>query len=94
MGLYNFSATWAGNDNYNGTDISGGFKVNKIDPALVVDVKDIKVGENATISVNLDSDATGNVTITLDNQNYTVAINEGQAIKVIGGLKVGDYKCY
>ena len=91
VGLYNFSATWAGNDNYNGTDISGGFKVNKIDPALVVDVKDIKVGENATISVNLDSDATGNVTITLDNQNYTVAINEGQAIKVIGGLKVGDY---
>ena len=91
VGLYNFSATWAGNDNYNGTDISSGFKVNKIDPALVVDVKDIKVGENATISVNLDSDATGNVTITLDNQNYTVAINEGQAIKVIGGLKVGDY---
>lgn len=91
VGLYNFSATWAGNDNYNGTDISGGFKVNKIDPALVVDVKDIKVGENATISVNLDSDATGNVTITLDNQNYTVAINEGQAIKVMGGLKVGDY---
>ncbi len=91
VGLYNFSATWAGNDNYNGTDISGSFKVNKIDPALVVDVKDIKVGENATISVNLDSDATGNVTITLDNQNYTVAINEGQAIKVIGGLKVGDY---
>ena len=89
--MYNFSATWAGNDNYNGTDISGGFKVNKIDPALVVDVKDIKVGENATISVNLDSDATGNVTITLDNQNYTVAINEGQAIKVMGGLKVGDY---
>lgn len=91
VGLYNFSATWAGNDNYNETDISGGFKVNKIDPALVVDVKDIKVGENATISVNLDSDATGNVTIMLDNQNYTVAINEGQAIKVIGGLKVGDY---
>ena len=91
VGLYNFSATWAGNDNYNETDISGGFKVNKIDPALVVDVKDIKVGENATISVNLDSDATGNVTITLDNQNYTVAINEGQAIKVICGLKVGDY---
>ena len=91
VGLYNFSATWAGNDNYNETDISGGFKVNKIDPALVVDVKDIKVGENATISVNLDSDATGNVTIMLDNQNYTVAINEGQAIKVICGLKVGDY---
>ena len=92
--MYNFSATWAGNDNYNGTDISGGFKVNKIDPALAVDVKDIKVGENATISVNLDSDATGNVTITLDNQNYTVAINEGQTIKVIGGLKAGTYDVF
>ena len=93
-GLYNFSATWAGNDNYNGTNISGGFKINKIDSTIAINVEDIKVGENATIIVNLDSDATGNVTITLDNQNYTVAINEGQTIKVIGGLKAGTYDVF
>ena len=92
--LYNFSATWAGNDNYNGTNISGGFKINKIDSTIAINVEDIKVGENATIIVNLDSDATGNVTITLDNQNYTVAINEGQTIKVIGGLKAGTYDVF
>ena len=93
-GLYNFSATWAGNDNYNGTNISGGFKINKIDSTIAINVEDIKVGENATIIVNLDSDATGNVTITLDNQNYTVVINEGQTIKVIGGLKAGTYDVF
>ena len=93
-GLYNFNATWAGNDNYNGTNISGGFKINKIDSTIAINVEDIKVGENATIIVNLDSDATGNVTITLDNQNYTVAINEGQTIKVIGGLKAGTYDVF
>ncbi len=93
-GLYNFSATWAGNDNYNGTNISGGFKINKIDSTIAINVEDIKDGENATIIVNLDSDATGNVTITLDNQNYTVAINEGQTIKVIGGLKAGTYDVF
>ena len=93
-GLYNFSATWAGNDNYNGTNISGGFKINKIDSTIAINVEDIKVGENATIIVNLDSDATGNVTITLDNQNYTVAINEVQTIKVIGGLKAGTYDVF
>nr|WP_303210371.1 Ig-like domain-containing protein [Methanobrevibacter smithii] len=93
-GLYNFSATWAGNDNYNGTNISGGFKINKIDSTIAINVEDIKVGENATIIVNLDSDATGNVTITLDNQNYTVTINEGQTIKVIGGLKAGTYDVF
>ena len=93
-GLYNFSATWAGNDNYNGTNISGGFKINKIDSTIAINVEDIKVGENATIIVNLDSDATGNVTITLDNQKYTVAINEGQTIKVIGGLKAGTYDVF
>ena len=93
-GLYNFSATWAGNDNYNGTNISGGFKINKIDSTIAINVEDIKVGENATIIVNLDSDATGNVTITLDNQNYTVAINEGQTIKVICGLKAGTYDVF
>ena len=93
-GLYNFSATWAGNDNYNGTNISGGFKINKINSTIAINVEDIKVGENATIIVNLDSDATGNVNITLDNQNYTVAINEGQTIKVIGGLKAGTYDVF
>ena len=93
-GLYNFSATWAGNDNYNGTNISGGFKINKIDSTIAINVEDIKVGENATIIVNLDSDATGNVIITLDNQNYTVDINEGQTIKVIGGLKAGTYDVF
>ncbi|WP_400229028.1 Ig-like domain-containing protein [Methanobrevibacter smithii] len=93
-GLYNFSATWAGNDNYNGTNISSGFKINKINSTIAINVEDIKVGENATIIVNLDSDATGNVTITLDNQNYTVAINEGQTIKVIGGLKAGTYDVF
>ena len=93
-GLYNFSATWAGNDNYNGTNISGGFKINKIDSTIAINVEDIKVGENATIIVNLDGDATGNVTITLDNQNYTVAINEGQTIKVISGLKAGTYDVF
>lgn len=93
-GLYNFTATWAGNDNYNGTNISGGFKINKIDSTIAINVEDINVGENATIIVNLDSDATGNVTITLDNQNYTVAINEGQTIKVIGGLKSGTYDVF
>ena len=93
-GLYNFSATWAGNDNYNGTNISGGFKINKMDSTIAINVEDIKVGENATIIVNLDSDATGNVIITLDNQNYTVAINEGQTIKVIGGLKAGTYDVF
>ena len=93
-GLYNFSATWAGNDNYNGTNISGGFKINKIDSTIAINVEDIKVGENATIIVNLDSDATGNVIITLDNQNYTVVINEGQTIKVIGGLKAGTYDVF
>ena len=93
-GLYNFSATWAGNDNYNGTNISGGFKINKIDSTIAINVEDIKVGENATIIVNLDSDATGIVTITLDNQNYTVAINEGQTIKVIGGLKADTYDVF
>ena len=93
-GLYNFSATWAGNDNYNGTNISGGFKINKIDSTIAINVEDIKVGENATIIVNLDSDATGNVTIIVDNQNYTVAINEGMAIKVISGLKTGTYDVF
>ena len=91
VGSYNFTARWAGNDNYNNIKSEGVFKVNKIDSNITVNADDIKVGENATVTVNVSSDATGDVIITVDGKNYTVAIVDGKAVKTIADLKANNY---
>ena len=91
-GLYTFTARFNGNDNYNATTDSGRFCIGKITPSFIdIDVDNIEVGEDATITVTLPGDATGNVVITVDNKNYTVAIKDGKAVQTISGLKAGEY---
>ena len=90
-GTYGFTAVWAGNDNYAAVDENGDFKVNKLNSTVAVNADDIKVGENATVSVNVPSDATGNVIVTVDGKDYTVAIVDGKAVKTIADLKANNY---
>ena len=90
-GTYGFAAVWAGDDNYNIVTENGDFKVNKIDSSVVVNVNNIKVGEELTITVNVPSDATGDVTVSVDGKEYKVAIENGKAVKTISDLKADDY---
>ena len=90
-GTYGFAAVWAGDDNYNIVTENGDFKVNKVDSAIDVAVSDIKVGEDAVISVKLASDANGEVVITVNGEDYTAAIENGKAVKTIADLKANDY---
>ena len=90
-GTYGFAAVWAGDDNYNIVTENGDFKVNKIDSTVVVNVNNIKVGEELTITVNVPSDATGDVTVSVDGKEYNVAIENGKAVKTIADLKANDY---
>ena len=90
-GTYAFAAAWAGNDNYNIVTENGDFKVNKIDSSVAVNVNNIKVGEELTITVNVPFDATGDVTVSVDGKEYNVAIENGKAVKTIADLKANDY---
>ena len=90
-GTYAFAAAWAGDDNYNAVAENGDFKVNKVDSSVAVNVNNIKVGEELTITVNVPSDATGDVTVSVDGKEYKVAIENGKAVKTISGLKADDY---
>ena len=93
-GVYNFSAIWDGNDNYNLTADSGKFKINKINSTVSVGADDIRVGENVTVTVSLASDTTGNVIISVDNQVYNVAIENGSVVKTISDFKAGIYDVF
>ena len=65
--------------------------LNKVKPTLHIDSEHIYVGDNATITVRLPSDATGNVTITINNNNYTKALVSGSAEFNVSGLPHGNY---
>ena len=90
-GTYAFAAVWAGDDNYNIVTENGDFKVNKVDSSVAVNVNNIKVGEELTITVNVPADATGDVTVSVDGKEYNVDIENGKAVKTISGLKADDY---
>ena len=63
----------------------------KLKPTIHIDSEHIFVGDNATITVRLPSDATGNVTITINNNNYTESIVNGSAVFNVSGLPHGNY---
>ena len=90
-GTYDFTAKFAGDNNYNDVGDSGNFKVNKVDSVIDVAVSDIKVGEDAVITVKLLSDATGNVTVNVNGKDYTEPVVNGMANVKVSGLKADTY---
>ena len=54
----------------------------------------IAVGEDATINITGLEDATGNVTVTIDNRNYTATIKDGNASVNVSDLSAGNFTAY
>ena len=90
-GSYDFAAVWEGNDNYNPCTSSGSFFVNKIDSSIDVVIEDIVVGEDAVVNVALPINATGDVIINVDGNEYSVTLEDGKATQTISNLKAGNY---
>ena len=90
-GEYDVSAVFAGDDNYGSVSNVSSFKVSKLDNPISIDVGDIKAGEDVVITVNVDSGATGNITITVDGKEYTNVTESGVATFTVSGLKNGSY---
>jgi hypothetical protein len=60
-------------------------------PEMSVSVADIEEGSTAHVSINLPSDATGKVTVSVNGQSYVATVAGGQASVDLPGLKAGDY---
>ena len=84
-GLYDVTATFKGNDKYDAKSASDSFRVIDSDTSMNITVDDGK------IIVELPEDATGNVTVTIGDKNYTVPVENGKAIVDISDLEPGDY---
>ena len=88
---YNVSAVYNGDTNYNSVSNSTKLNVAKANSTLVVSADSIVYGENAFVSVIVPGDATGNVTITINDIAKTAKINNGRASATFSGLTAKEY---
>ena len=86
-GTYNVNINYNGNNKYEESSQSRSFTVSKKETSLISNIT--VDGNIVTIIIKVnDSDATGYVTITLDNVNYTATVINGVASIVLPADKV------
>nr|WP_278834899.1 Ig-like domain repeat protein [Methanobrevibacter smithii] len=92
-GTYSVDAFYNGDDIYAPIKNSTAFTVSKVsDYNMTVDIADIVKGENATITVSVPEDGTGNVIVTINGTDYKGTVVNGTAKVIIPGLDEGTYK--
>ena len=82
---------------YNGTILyrpsenSTTFNVLKLKPTIDVFAPEITVGDDGIITVSVPKDATGTITIEIEGRRYSAPIENGKAVFIVPGLKVGKH---
>ena len=90
-GDYDVNVNYAGDNKYVASSNSTKFTISKLAYSVLVNVKDIVVGEDAVVNVVLPDDANGNVTITVNGKNYVAVVKYGVASVTISDLAKGNY---
>ena len=90
VGTYPVFAIYNGNENYTTANATGEFEVKPLPSWVNAKADDIYVGEDAIINLTVTPNATGNITVNIEDKNYTVNINNGKAQLIIPGLKAGE----
>ena len=93
-GTYDVDVIYSGDDNYNGTTKETTITITQKEPTkhdtpINVDVRNINVGDNATIIVTVPENATGNITIEIDGIPQSQEITNGKATFTVDGLSAG-----
>ena len=91
-GNYHIKAIYKGDNNYLESSKEFTFEVGKYFPSINVDVPDITYGNDAVITVTLNNNATGDVSVLIDGKSSTAKLNNGQAILTISNLNAGQNK--
>ena len=84
--------------NYNAPTETFDFDIERADATLVIEYANITYGDAAIITVHVKWGSTvvneGTVRVSLNNNEYTAAIEDGTAKVTIAGLNVGTYQGY
>ncbi len=94
-GTHTVEVRYNGDNNHNPSNIESAV-INVIKPSVGPDVRiigsTVTYGEIATVTVELPRDATGTVTVTVNNNPYNATVFGGLAVVEIPGLAGGDYE--
>ena len=91
-GDYVVRAVYGGDSYYLGSEDEITFDVGKLIPTISVTAPDVTYGEDTVVTVNLDDDATGNITVTVDGKTNTSKLDGGKATVSISGINAGEDK--
>ena len=92
-GEYNIKSTFEGNDHYKSANATKTLTVAKAQSQLTIQpIPETAQGEDITIIINVQNDATGTITLTVNGENYIKNIENGQATFNITGLDAGNYE--
>jgi len=84
-------AVYEGDGAYARNFTSDKFAVSKVNSNLIVEISDVNVGENITVTVKVPTDATGQVLIDIDGVGYYMNITDGIGTVEIPHLGEGNY---
>ena len=92
-GQYNGTAYLQNDTKYMDGNRTFTINLNTIVPTITLNyTRTIYVDDDAIIRVNIDNDATGNITLKVNNTDYTAKIIDGVATFNITGLEWGTYR--
>ena len=89
---YNLVVIYSGEDYYYGIEANKTFFVNKINSTVAIEISDVEFGYDVNITAKVLPDATGNVTIKINNEEHVVDIVDAKAIFTINSITSGDYE--
>ena len=89
-GEYMINVSYPGDANHNPATATLPVKVDKRNILMDIEANNINIGQTQKIIIKVPANTTGNITLTLENKNYTAKIKDGQATINIPNLTVGD----
>ena len=90
-GIHDVLVSYSGNDKYAGRNIKTYIEVIRLNMSISTNPASAKYGENATVTVNLASDASGNVQFKINGVTYDTEISNGIAQCTVSNLNYGVY---
>ena len=91
VGHYDALAYFDGNEIYSQADSKTSFNVSKKDSKINVNTGNVFTGEKSFITVSLESDADGIVSVSIDGKSYYGNVVDGVAEVEIHDLEVGEH---
>ncbi len=88
---YTISANYSGDKKYLFNTLTSTVNVNKYESRTVLTISTINVGEDVILTITITDTATGYITLSINNNTQTLALNNSKANYTIKNIKRGDY---